>query len=740
MPSAIDNVLPRAQSVATARGEMLLFTRFVPASGEAYMVTQSSSTNFPILLLPADPSAPAILVNARSSPRAAEREMEARATNTPIPDDDPGNSVPGGPETAANAAANSAVSAANSALAAHADAALATTKAAAAAASASSAAASADSIDNQLDDAAASATAAAASASLAAQRAAEATTTAGDSATSAAAAATSAATAIAKASEATTSVTSAAGSASTASTRAGEAAASATAASNSAGTASTKATEAASSATAAAGSAATAGTKAVDAATSATAAAGSATTATTKANAAAASATSAANSASNAGTSAGESANWATASEASANSAATRAGNAATSATAAAGSATLAGQKATDATTKANDAAASATAAAGSAATASTKATDAATSAAASQTRWDEFRSQYLGALSGPPTTNPLGGALQTGNLYFDTTLSALRIRTTANGWADYLPMDSSVVARLSGAAFTGPVKTSSAPTAADHLTRKDYVDTGLAGKQANLGFTPVRQGGGTGQGDNIVRLGWSTDSSGLRAQVDFTDLGVLATRGWAQNEGNSILARKVQLWESGGPGYIDFGYTESSLKYSLSGSSSEFLLHSAHLRWMSMLDWGGTWALAINSNDGQNAIYFPTAWSDSAFKENVSPTSVDALSALRALEMVQYDWNDDGLYVGNIRRELKHVPLGVIGQQAIEHASEMFEAGPTTLTDGSTAYRITFHPERAVPRLIRALQQMADKADSVEDVLLARIAALEARIEALEA
>lgn len=48
--------------------------------------------------------------------------------------------------------------------------------------------------------------------------------------------------------------------------------------------------------------------------------------------------------------------------------------------------------------------------------------------------------------------------------------------------------------------------------------------------KQASLGFTPVRQGGGTGQGTNKVYIGWATDASGLKAQVDSTDLGNIVT------------------------------------------------------------------------------------------------------------------------------------------------------------------------------------------------------------------
>jgi hypothetical protein len=52
---------------------------------------------------------------------------------------------------------------------------------------------------------------------------------------------------------------------------------------------------------------------------------------------------------------------------------------------------------------------------------------------------------------------------------------------------------------------------------------------------QANLGFTPVQQGGGASQGANKVFLGWGSQNR-LRAQVDATDLGNILTE---QNNGD---------------------------------------------------------------------------------------------------------------------------------------------------------------------------------------------------------
>jgi hypothetical protein len=55
-----------------------------------------------------------------------------------------------------------------------------------------------------------------------------------------------------------------------------------------------------------------------------------------------------------------------------------------------------------------------------------------------------------------------------------------------------------------------------------------------------SLGFMPVEQGGGAGQGVNKIHLGWGT-SGGLRVQVDATDLGPLAflqqSQNWTQQQ-----------------------------------------------------------------------------------------------------------------------------------------------------------------------------------------------------------
>lgn len=63
------------------------------------------------------------------------------------------------------------------------------------------------------------------------------------------------------------------------------------------------------------------------------------------------------------------------------------------------------------------------------------------------------------------------------------------------------------------------------------------------------LSFTPVQQGGGTGQGNNKVYIGWATDESGLKAQADNTDLGnIVTTNAGTIKAPQAALADRAQV------------------------------------------------------------------------------------------------------------------------------------------------------------------------------------------------
>jgi hypothetical protein len=184
------------------------------------------------------------------------------------------------------------------------------------------------------------------------------------------------------------------------------------------------------SATAAATSAASAAASASAAATSASSASNSASAASSSASAAATSASSASTSASAASTSATSASNSASAASTSATSASNSASAATTSATSASNSASAASTSASSAATSASAASTSASSASTSASSAVTSANSAATSAASAAASYDSFDDRYLGAKASDPTVDNDGNPLITGALYFNTTISAMKVYT----------------------------------------------------------------------------------------------------------------------------------------------------------------------------------------------------------------------------------------------------------------------------------------------------------------------
>ena len=217
-------------------------------------------------------------------------------------------------------------------------------------------------------------------------------------------------------------------------------------ASTSATAAAASATAAAASASAASSSASSASSSASTATTQATNASTSASTASTQAGLATTAATNAATSETNAGASATSATASATSATASATSATSSASTATTQATNASNSATTATTQASAASASASTATTQATNASNSATTASTAATAAQAAQTAAELAADNFDDTYLGAKASDPTLDNDGGALNAGDLYFNTTSSVLKYYT-GSAWLNVEATDTSTFA-----------------------------------------------------------------------------------------------------------------------------------------------------------------------------------------------------------------------------------------------------------------------------------------------------
>lgn len=102
-------------------------------------------------------------------------------------------------------------------------------------------------------------------------------------------------------------------------------------------------------------------------------------------------------------------------------------------------------------------------------------------------------------------------------------------------------------------------------------------------GKQANLGFTPVQQGGGTGQGSDKIYIGYS--ESGLKAQADTLDLGNVVTTSAGCTKApsaaladNATIARNLVVTDDGQAAKFNWaGRSTGQPEWVWGGNAAEF-------------------------------------------------------------------------------------------------------------------------------------------------------------------
>lgn len=170
---------------------------------------------------------------------------------------------------------------------------------------------------------------------------------------------------------------------------------------------------------------------------------------------------------------------------------------------------------------------------------------------------------------------------------------------------------------------LTNSVNLTDSTTAASATAVKTAYDLANS-KQANLGFTPVQQGGGTGQDNTKIYIG-SAGVSGLKAQQGTTDLGNIVTTTAGTTRAPS--ATKVYVENFGEMSWISTQYANSPANvwclpaYSdyahlcspsvLSVGSSQLTITSPNTRIFQtngILPEGGSWVLIV-SRDGNGVV-----------------------------------------------------------------------------------------------------------------------------------
>lgn len=186
-------------------------------------------------------------------------------------------------------------------------------------------------------------------------------------------------------------------------------------------------------------------------------------------------------------------------------------------------------------------------------------------------------------------------------------------------------------------AKLTDRVNLTDSTTAASATAVKTAYDL-ASSKQPNLGFTPIQQGGGTGQGNNKVYIGWATDASGLKAQADSTNLGnIVTTAGGTIKAPQAALADRAQVANTsetlyvtgwGNTKWVSTPYGQSPLYVwclpsggsdmvpcspsVLSAGAANFCTYTPNVRVGtdgSVLPAGGTWR-CITSRNGEGEIF----------------------------------------------------------------------------------------------------------------------------------
>lgn len=232
-------------------------------------------------------------------------------------------------------------------------------------------------------------------------------------------------------------------------------------------------------------------------------------------------------------------------------------------------------------------------------------------------------------------------------------------------------------------------------------------------GAQANLGFTPIQQGGGAGQKSNKIYIGW-TDSK-LNAQVDVTNFGALAFESWV----NSQLSGKANS-----------GHKHSAL---FNGSGETYMTTGGHICPVKTTQQIGMnanrWAYIITSHPVDVS-------SDMRLKANFDRDMDLYIEMLDHIDPLSYTIiaDEDGVkHVGYIAQEvwraMKSVGLEI----------EDFGGFVRYMQEEGSVYSYSLRYDEFIPILHAKINKLETKIEELERQQNEEIALLKERIAAIE-
>lgn len=264
-------------------------------------------------------------------------------------------------------------------------------------------------------------------------------------------------------------------------------------------------------------------------------------------------------------------------------------------------------------------------------------------------------------------------------------------------------------------------------------MTQITGLPAALDSKQPNLGFTPVRQGGGVNQQNNTVKIGWGTDNR-LRVTVDSTDLGYF----WTSNNLNpssympfSGGAFTGMVYTASLNGAMVQGYSSASLEIRNASGSGDwgmagigFHAQGAYgitlgLRADGYFGIGG-WSSAAwrwYSTPGGDMIASGNigAYSDPRLKDEVE-LIVGALDIVDQLSGVRFTWNNKTKLIGKPGQR----DIGVLADQVEAVLPELVSLSMPDSDNDGQQWRVVDYSKLA-PVLIEAVKELSARVKELE-------------------